>query len=46
MPVSLQRRLVNGESQLWDWEDGRAMYITAYARLFTLTAKDRHYGEP
>ena len=41
--VSLQRRLVNGESQLWDWEGGRAMYLTAYARLEDGEEAYRHH---
>ena len=41
--VSLQRRLVNGESELWDWEGGRAMYLTAYARLEDGEEAHRHH---
>ena len=41
--VSLQRRLVNGESELWDWEGGRGMYITAYARLEDGEEAHRHH---
>ena len=41
--VSLQRRLVNGESELWDWEGARGMYITAYARLEDGEEAHRHH---
>ena len=41
--VSLQRRLVNGESELWDWEGARGMYITAYARLEDGDEAHRHH---
>ena len=43
--VSPQRRLVNGESQLWDWEGARAMYTTAHVKLEDGEEAYRHHRD-